>query len=49
MGSNGNTINVMENKGIQLKFKNGKKLLIGTQKPEDAQIVINRYFKNERI
>jgi hypothetical protein len=42
-------LNVKGNKGIQLKFKSGKKLLIGTQKPEDAQVVINRYFKNERI
>lgn len=44
-----NALNVKGNKGIQLKFKSGKKLLIGTQNPKDAQVVINRYFKNERI
>jgi len=42
-------LNVRGNMGIQLKLKSGKKLLIGTQKPKDAQLVIDRYFKNERI
>ncbi len=37
------------NKGIQIEFKNGKKLLIGTQRPEDAERIIKRYFKHERI
>lgn len=45
----GKALNVKGNKGIQIKFKSGKKLLIGTQKPEDAQIVITKYFKNERV
>ena len=49
MGLSGSALNVKGNQGIQLKFKSGKKLLIGTQKPEDAQSVINRYFKNERV
>lgn len=30
--------------GIQIIFNNGKKLLIGTQKPYDAQEIIARYF-----
>lgn len=30
----GNAWNVAGNKGLQIEFKNGKKLLIGTQKPE---------------
>ena len=38
-------LNVKGNKGIQLKLKNGKNLLIGTQKPDEAQLVINKYFK----
>jgi len=42
-------LNVKGNKGIQLNLKNGKKLLIGTQRPEEAQMVIDKYFKNERI
>ena len=41
--------NVKGNMGIQIQLKNGKKLLIGTQKPEEAQTIINKYFKNERI
>lgn len=42
-------LNVKGNMGIQLKLKSGKKLLIGTQKPKDAQLVIDIYLKNERI
>ncbi|SIR04525.1 hypothetical protein [Maribacter ulvicola] len=38
-------LNVKGNKGIQLILKNGKKLLIGTQKEREAKIVIERYFK----
>ena len=34
-GLNGKVYNVYGNKGIQLTFKNNKKLLIGTQKPEE--------------
>lgn len=50
LGKNGKAYNVKGNKGIQLKLKNGDKILIGTQKAEDAQGVINRKFtKNERI
>jgi hypothetical protein len=43
-GGNG-ALNVKGNMGIQLKLKSGKQLLIGTQKPEEAQLVINRYYK----
>lgn len=46
MGTKGGAYNVKGDQGIQMNFKNGKKLLIGTQKPEKAQEVINRYFKN---
>jgi hypothetical protein len=46
---NGKAFNVKGNKGIQIEFKNGKKILLGTQKPEEAQQVINKYMKNERI
>ncbi|WP_424001764.1 hypothetical protein [Maribacter sp. IgM3_T14_3] len=38
-------LNVKGNKGIQLVLKNGNKLLIGTQKENDAKMVIERYFK----
>ncbi|APQ16406.1 hypothetical protein [Maribacter hydrothermalis] len=38
-------INVKGNIGIQLILMDGKKLLIGTQKENDAKIIIERYFK----
>ena len=41
--------NVKGNKGIQIEYKNGKKLLIGTQRPEEAQQVIDKYIRNEGI
>ncbi len=44
---NGKAINIRGNKGIQLEFYNGKKLLIGTQREEEAQKVIQRYFKTK--
>lgn len=37
--------NVKGNQGIQLVLKNGNKLLLGTQHPEKAQQVIDKYFK----
>jgi len=42
-------ITVKGNFGVYIVLKNGKKLLIGTQRPEEAQQIINRYFKNERV
>ena len=45
MGKNGKAFNVKGNKGIQIKFKNGKRLLLGTQQAKNAQEVVERYFK----
>ncbi len=45
----GRALNVKGNQGIQLKLKNGKKLLLGTQKPKEARLVIQKYFENERV
>ena len=42
---NGRAFNVKGNKGIQIELKSGKKLLIGTQKPEQAKNVIALYLK----
>lgn len=42
--SNGKAINVAGEFGIQLQFKNGKKLLIGTQKENEAKLIIEHYF-----
>lgn len=43
----GRAFNVSGNKGIQLIFKNDKKLLIGTQKPEKVKKMLSQYFTNE--
>lgn len=42
-GRSSGAINVKGNMGIQLEFKNGKKLLIGTQKEKEAMSVIATY------
>ena len=39
----GRALNVKGNIGIQLVFKNGKKLLIGTQKEDEAKKVLETY------
>ncbi|WP_282043043.1 hypothetical protein [Winogradskyella flava] len=41
--SKGKAINVSGNIGIQFELNNGKKLLIGTQKKEDAEKVLATY------
>ncbi|MBV7270534.1 hypothetical protein [Winogradskyella luteola] len=41
--SKGRAINVSGNLGIQLELKNGKKLLIGTQKKEEAERILATY------
>ncbi|HHB52059.1 MAG TPA: hypothetical protein ENK75_03300 [Saprospiraceae bacterium] len=40
-GSKGKALNISGNKGLQIEFTTGKKLLIGTQNPEE----INRILK----
>ncbi len=40
--------NVSGSYGIQIQTKRGKKLLIGTQKPELAREVIDHFFKSEQ-
>lgn len=39
-GKNGKALNTSGNKGMQIEFSNGKKLLIGTQKPEELQKIL---------
>jgi len=43
-GRKGKALNIRGNKGIQIEFVGGKKLLIGTQKPQEAQRAIDRFF-----
>ena len=45
MSGKGWCYNVSGKMGIKLQYTNGKAFLIGTQKPEEAQAIINHYFK----
>ena len=45
-GKNGTALNVSGNMGIQIEFVDGNKLLIGTQKPEQASEVLKRHDQN---
>lgn len=42
LGGAGKVYNVSGNQGLQLVFTNGSSLLIGTQKPQELQEVINQ-------
>jgi hypothetical protein len=45
LSGKGRAFNVLGNMGIQLEFKDGKKLLIGTQKPEKVESVLRKLNK----
>ena len=44
-GKNGRAYNANGNKGVQLVLKNGKKLLIGSRKPDELVAAIDRILK----
>lgn len=39
----GTAYNISGNEGLQLEFTNGKKLLLGTQKPQELSEVLNQF------
>lgn len=45
---NGTAYNISGNKGLQLEFTNNKKLLIGTQKPDEITEVLNKIGQLKR-
>jgi len=45
----GRAMNVSGNEGLQMVFKNDKRFLIGTQKPEAMSYAIRRLKENSRI
>ncbi len=45
-GKMGKAYNVSGNRGVQLEFTDGKRLLIGSQKPEQLDSAIEHYLKN---
>lgn len=49
IGLSGRAYNIKGNQGIQIEYKNGKKLLIGTQKPQEAQKTIDKYMNHEGV
>lgn len=47
-GHNGKALNIKGNNGLQLELKNGKKLLIGTQKPEELEELLITLGKSRK-
>jgi len=45
-GKYGKAYNVRGNMGLQLELKNGKRILIGTQKPEELERALNKFTIN---
>lgn len=45
-GKNGKAYNMSGNKGVQLVLKNGRRLLIGSQKPQELAEAINSFMAN---
>lgn len=46
LGISGKAFNTSGNMGLQLELTNGKRLLLGTQKPEELEAVLNKLGKN---
>ncbi|MDC7998790.1 hypothetical protein [Gilvibacter sediminis] len=46
--STGRAYNVSGNLGIQIELKNGRRVLVGTRKKEEAEAVINYYTKKDQ-
>jgi len=44
----GKALNVRGNKGIQILKKNGNKLMLGTQKPDEVQAILGQMFDPEK-
>lgn len=49
LGSKSKAYNVAGNRGIQIVTTEGKKFLVGTQEPKNAQKIINQYFKKKEV
>jgi hypothetical protein len=46
---NGRAYNVSGNQGVLFEFKNGKKFLLGTQKPSEIRSALERLMKAEKV
>lgn len=47
LGRKGRALTIAGDQGLQLLFKNGSKLLIGTQRPEELRVALRRFLKEE--
>jgi len=47
-GKNGRAYNVSGNQGVLFEFKNGKKFLLGTQKPSEIRSALEKLMKAEK-
>ncbi|QIE59025.1 hypothetical protein G5B37_05440 [Rasiella rasia] len=49
LSGHGKVYNTKGNMGIQIVFNSGKKTLVGTQKPEEARQILERFTKNKNV
>jgi hypothetical protein len=49
IGPGGKAYNMQGGHGLQLEFKNGERLLIGTQKPEELAAFIEEYLEDHEV
>ncbi len=47
LGRSGTAYNTSGNMGLQLELADGKKLLLGTQKPEELEVILEKLGKNK--
>jgi hypothetical protein len=49
LGKGGKAYNVSGNMGLQLEFTNGKKLLIGTRRPQELELALSKMSKRRQV
>ena len=49
LGKRGMAYNVSGDKGVQLYLKNGKRVLFGTQKPDEFEAAIGNFVQNRKL
>ena len=49
LGAKGRAITMGGNQGLQLQFKNGKKLLLGTQRPSELQVALRKLMEDHKM
>ncbi len=49
IGSQGQAYNMSGNMGLQLRLKDGKRILLGTQRPEELEAFISAYMEEDQL